>query len=99
MFQDAIVKWGSYIAPIYTGINFYGSDEVSQSVATMIVINDEGWFLTCKHVCNNLVIESTINDNYLSFQNELKEKKENMKTIERIFNFKKDTVVLLKTTL
>ena len=96
MFQDAIAKNRNYIVPVLTGIKYYGSDKILNGIATMIALNDEGWFLTCKHVVNNIIAESIVNNNYLNFLKELEDKKEHKEVIEMRYNLRNDKEVLVK---
>ena len=49
----------------------YGSNEIIRSCASCIVINEEGWLLTCKHIVNGLLkVEKPINDKYSNFKQE-----------------------------
>ena len=50
MYVKSIKEVTNFTRPIRSIIRNYGSEEVIPGCATCIIINDEGWVLTCKHV-------------------------------------------------
>jgi hypothetical protein len=99
MFQDAIAKNSRYVFPVYTGVKFYGSDEILNGIATMIALNQEGWFLTCRHVADSLCAEAVINARYLDFQKEFENEKENRQAVIKKYNISNNQAVLLRNIL
>ncbi len=71
MFVKAIESVIEFTRPILTIGRLYGSTQVEPGCATAIVINDEGWLLTCKHVAQLIVDADAINQKYLNFKQEV----------------------------
>lgn len=71
MFVNAIEKAKGFVRPFLTISRTYGSDEVNPGCATLIVVNDEGWILTCKHVAMLIAEAEAVDKKYSDFKNEL----------------------------
>lgn len=71
-----------YTRAIYSGVKLLGSDEVISGISSCIIVNNEGWLLTCKHVAEQII-----------YSEEIKELFEEYKTIEndknKLIEFKK----------
>lgn len=63
MYVKAIEKNRKFVFPIMIGIKRYDTDNVDFSIAAMTKINNEGYFVTCKHVAELLKM-------YLEFNKE-----------------------------
>lgn len=71
MFLKGIEITKEYTRCIKTIMRNYGSTEIIRGCATCVVVNEEGWVLTCKHVVNDLLIlEEPINTKYNNFKQE-----------------------------
>ena len=71
MFVKAIEIASEYTRPIHSILRNYGSDELEPGCATMILINDEGYAITCKHVIDGLIAPTDgINKQYELFRQE-----------------------------
>lgn len=73
MFINAIKTNKEYTRPLYGGIKLLGSDNIISSISTYIVVNDEGWILTCKHVAEQIINSENLKDlftEYKTIQNE-----------------------------
>ena len=72
MFVNSIeiaIKFTRSIRTIYRN---YGSNEIMPGCSTCIVVNDQGWILTCKHVTEGLIKPADmINNKYVQFKADL----------------------------
>lgn len=71
MFTEAIEKVSKYTRPIHTISRLYNSEEVIPGAATIFIVNEQGWALTCKHVVEFLATSDQIHKKYESFRHEL----------------------------
>lgn len=71
MFVKAIETATKFTRPILTISRAYGSEEIDPGCATLIVVNDEGWVLTCKHVAMLMVEAESVDKKYADFKNEV----------------------------
>lgn len=99
MFEESIEKYTRIVSPIYTAVKFHRSDEILTGTSTITAINDEGWYITCRHVIENILSEKRVNENYLDFLNELKGRKKHQVLVENKYNIKNNSVVLVKNML
>lgn len=70
MFTKAIETTTKFTRPFLSISRTYGSDVVAPGGATLIVINDEGWVLTCKHVAQMMSQAEAIHAKYVRFKQE-----------------------------
>lgn len=102
MFTEAIEKVSKFTRPIHTISRIYNSEEVIPGAATIFIVNDEGWALTCKHVVELLIASEQIHKNYESFLKELESIShdsnfETKKTeLEQKYNFNDKSAVEIK---
>lgn len=69
MFVKGIEIATNYTRPIRSILRNYGSNEVLPGYSTCIIINDQGWLLTCKHVTEGLIKPAdVINNKYAQFK-------------------------------
>ena len=71
MHVKSIKEVTNFTRPIRSIIRNYGSEEVIPGCATCIIINDEGWVLTCKHVMEVFRHADSINKKYQQFKNDV----------------------------
>jgi len=72
MFVKSIEKATQFTRSIRSILRNYGSNEVITGCSTCIIVNDEGWVLTCKHVTDGLIKPADgINNKYTQFKSEL----------------------------
>ena len=67
MYKKSIKENSKFLVPFIEGIKYYGSDEIEQAIGTMIILNDHGDVLTCKHVAERFInndITSPISANF-----------------------------------
>lgn len=98
MFVKAIEAVSQYTRPIHSILRNYGSTEIEPACSTMIVVNDEGYAITCKHVVDWLIAPAnSINERYNHFKDELrmltsKGKKGNLlHGVEKKYGYSKST--------
>lgn len=68
MFINAIKTNKEYTRPLYGGIKLLGSDNMISSISTYIVVNDEGWILTCKHVAEQIINSENLKDLFMEYK-------------------------------
>lgn len=71
MFVKAIEKTTKFTRPFKSITRCYGSTVVEAGCATFIIVNDEGWILTCKHVAEQIQISNHVYNQYSRFKSEL----------------------------
>ena len=72
MFVKSIEIATQFTRSIRSILRNYGSNEVMTGCSTCIIVNDEGWVLTCKHVIDGLIKPADgINNKYAQFKGEL----------------------------
>jgi len=104
MFTDSIEKASKFTRPIHTITRSYGSKEVVPGAATIFLVNEDGWALTCKHVVQLIAASDQVNKNYTQFKVELEEIKgsEDFETknleLEQKFNYNDHTTIQIKNT-
>ncbi len=70
MFEAAIETASRFTRPIHTIIRFYGATTIVPGAATIILVNKEGWALTCKHVATELALADQLKVRYQQFKSE-----------------------------
>lgn len=69
MFVKGIEIATNYTRSIRSILRNYGSNEVWSGCSTCIIINDQGWLLTCKPVTEGLIRPAdVINNKYAQFK-------------------------------
>ena len=72
MLVNSIEIATNYTRSIRAIMRNYDSQEIIRSCATCIIVNDEGWLLTCKHVTEQLIKPADdINKKYQQFKAEV----------------------------
>ena len=71
MYKKAIEKVTKFTRPLLSISRAYGYTDVMPGCSTFIIINDEGWILTCKHVAEQIRIAEEAYKRYASFKAEL----------------------------
>ncbi|KYG76764.1 S1 family peptidase [Roseivirga echinicomitans] len=70
MFIEAIETAAKFTRPIHTISRTYSGKSIIPGAATLFLINDEGYALTCKHVIELLVQSENVVKNYNLFKEE-----------------------------
>jgi hypothetical protein len=101
MYVNAIEKVTEYTRPFLSISRAYGADVVEPSCATIIIVNSEGWVLTCKHVAQQIKAAQDINNKYAQFKNEVKalstgdkHYKSKLRALEKKYGYVKGKVVV-----
>lgn len=64
MYKKAVKNNSKYLKPFVQGIKLYGSDEIQANVGTMLVINENGTLLTCKHIAEEIYKTQMLLESY-----------------------------------
>ncbi len=95
MYKKSIKDNSKYLVPFVEGLKYYGSDEIEHGIGTMIILNEHGDVLTCKHVAERFILNEKLSSKYRIMSQELKEaSKRERKQLEKEYNLKDDTIVL-----
>lgn len=68
MFVNAIEKAARFTRPIHTISKSFRSNEITPGAATLFLINDEGYAITCRHVIELLIQSDQVVNNYNAFK-------------------------------
>ncbi len=71
MFVQAIEIVKNFTRPFQSISRAYGQTRVDPSCASLIVVNEEGWVLTCRHVAEEIRIAEEVNKQYSQFKAEV----------------------------
>ena len=100
MYKKSIKENSKYLVPFIEGIKYYGRDELDNGIGTMIVLNDHGDVLTCKHIAERFIMNEELGRKYYELSNKLKHANDKeRKLIEEEYNLKDDTIVLSSINL
>jgi len=95
MFVNALEKAAKFTKPIHFISRVANNTKIDPGAATLFLVNDEGYALTCKHVAELIIQFNTINDNYTRYKaerellpkdNKLRKNVDALKTRYKIFN-------------
>ena len=67
MFKKAIKKNLNYTRPLFTGERLFNDTRVMSGISSFIILNDEGYLLTCKHVAEKVVQAHELEDKYREY--------------------------------
>lgn len=101
IFTDAIEKVAPFTCSLHAIQRYYGSKEVHSGIATFIIVNDQGWALTCKHVARLVPQAIQINKSYMEFNHLLQMPSPlprliRKKELERKYGFKRGVTAEIK---
>lgn len=96
MYKKSIEKCSKYLLPFIQGIKLYGSDNIESNVGTMIILNNEGCFLTCKHIAEQFINTANLEISYSMLIDNLSKLKNKtaIKEFEKKNGLKKGDVIL-----
>ena len=86
MFKNSIKTNLNYTRPLLIGERFFNSNEIVTGIATFIILNDEGYVLTCKHVAKKIEEAEILNNKYQEYLKNKDESKYTKKDIVQIKN-------------
>lgn len=103
MFVSAIEKVTKFTRPFMSIYRVYGEKEVKPGCATFIIVNDEGWILTCKHVAEQIITTDRANQQYSAFRSELislsksdKHYKSQIRELEKKYHYAKNKNIIIQ---
>ena len=96
MFKDAIKANLEYIKIFSSAYKTSNSDEVVGDIGTIMLINNEGWVLTCKHIAENIVRADKIATTYEEIKKELIENKIPPKRIYKKYGINDSDILILR---
>ena len=101
MYKKSIKNNSKYLVPFVEGIKYYGSNEIEHALGTMIILNDEGDILTCKHIAQEFIINDKLASSYPKLLNDLKKCKNDSQReeLEKKYNLNSSTAVLTNINL
>lgn len=70
MFEAAIIEALKWTRPVFSIHRFLDQTEVVPGAATLIVINEDGWILTCKHVLDELLLAGQLEARRAAYRSE-----------------------------
>ena len=74
MFVSAIEEAKEFTRPIHSIMRCYKSTEIIPAAATLFILNEDGYALTCKHVVEGLIAPADeINAKYASYKARINE--------------------------
>lgn len=103
MFVNAVETATKYTRPFLSISRAYGLSEVMPGCATFIIVNDEGWALTCKHVAEQIRVAEDLYKRYNAFKAELnaipksdRHYKALVKALEKKYHYEKKKRILIQ---
>lgn len=103
MFTKAIEEVTKFTRPFLAIYRVFGETDVMKNCATFIIINDEGWILTCKHVAEEIRKSEQVAEHYAKFKEELatiskgtKHYKTLVKGLEKKYGYGKNKNIMIQ---
>ena len=97
MFKEAIKKNLNYTRPLFTGERLFNDTKVNSGISSFIVLNDEGYVLTCKHVAEKVVMAHQLEDKYQKYLKEMDGKTiKELKELEKKYSYDENEMVQMK---
>ena len=92
MYRNAIKNNTKYLFPFIEGIKYYDSLDIEHAIGTMMILNEDGDILTCKHIAYEFVNSDILAKKYLDI---LKDKDVlSKKDLEKKYSLNRDSAVL-----
>ena len=97
MFKKAIKKNLDYTRPLFIGERLFNSTKVNSGISSFIILNKDGYVLTCKHVAEKIVVANELEQKYRNYLNEINDKTvKEMKEITKKYGYNEDELVQVK---
>ena len=97
MFKEAIKKNLNYTRPLLTGERLFNDTEVNPGISSFIILNKDGYILTCKHVAEKIVIANELEQKYQNYLREIDGKTiKELKEIEKKYDYNEEKLVQAK---
>lgn len=91
MFKHAIKINLAYTRPLLIGEKEFGSNKINSGIATFIILNKDGYILTCKHVAKKIEEAEKLNQKYHEYL-----KQEANAELNKRYSYKANTVVQIR---
>ena len=72
MFVNAIEEVDKFTCPIHFILRYYTGSDIVPGTATLFFVNDDGFAVTCRHVAQQILYATSIYENYIKFNAELR---------------------------
>ena len=97
MYKKSIKDNSQYLLPFIEIIKYYGSNDLEQGGGTMMILNENGDILTCKHIAEEFEKSGNLSSIYPQIIQDLKsaKNKDHRKKIEKKYGLKKGVATLL----
>ena len=92
MYKKAIKENSKYLLPFIEGIKYYGSNEIEHAIGTMMLLNNRGDVLTCKHIAREFIENDKLPKIYDSIISDSKSMSE--EEVKKKYNLNEDSIVL-----
>lgn len=101
MYKKSIKENSKFLIPFVEGLKYYGSNKIEHALGTMIVLNDKGDILTCKHIAEEFIRNDKLGVMYGQLMSEINncKNKDEINNILKKYNIKDDSVVLTNINL
>ena len=96
MFVEAIKECAKFTKQFRTITREFDSTLVNKGAASLIVVNNEGWILTCKHVAENIVYADKFGKSYRDYQTELSQGLYSSEDLRQKYSYRPGKVCQLK---
>jgi len=95
MYKKSIKDNSKFLVPYIEGVKYYGSNEIEHAIGTMMILNNHGDILTCKHIAERFILNDQLGSRYKELIGRLKNANNKKRTaLEKEYNLKNDSVVL-----
>ena len=97
MFKNAIQKNLKYTRPLFTGERNFNQTKVNSGISSFIILNDEGYILTCKHVAEKVILANELENKYHSYLKEIEGKTiKELKELNEKYEYSDESLVQCK---
>lgn len=97
MFKEAIKKNLAYTRPLFTGERLFNDTKVNSGISSFIILNEDGYVLTCKHVAEKIVIANELDQKYKNYLKEIDGKTvKELKELEKKYSYNEEELVQVK---